>query len=162
MDYFFEQIVYGWLQFLYGQPLGNYLAGYHWDGTQWVLANQNLFGTIGLVTLFITALMCVSYYYIINHPRFNRFWSWLILLAANSVINMLLGFLWTNNDLISGKIEPELLYLTDPTTGIQVQQIFTSNCFGFGMANFFASAIFFIIISFIIKWWSSNCKYSPR
>ena len=37
----------------------------------------------------------------------------------------------------------------------------TSNCWGFGIANIFVSIIFFIILTFILKWWSSNAKHVP-
>ena len=35
------------------------------------------------------------------------------------------------------------------------------DCIGFGVANLFASAIFFFVLSFILKWWSGNAKHAP-
>jgi hypothetical protein len=35
------------------------------------------------------------------------------------------------------------------------------NCSGFGVTNIIISIVVFVICSFIIKWRSRNCKYSP-
>jgi hypothetical protein len=107
-----------------------------------------------LVMILISMLVAFCYYYIINHPKFNRWQHWLTMLAVNFVINFLVSGIWiykyaTNpNDI-------DILNAADIT-------VTPLECFlGFGLDNGIWSIIFFIITSFIIKWWSSNCKYSP-
>ena len=74
---------------VYGQDLFYHLKG--WDnGMQDFVAANNQFPTIWLVTFFSALLVFVVYYYILNHPRFNKVWHWLITKGCPRYRNLLL------------------------------------------------------------------------
>jgi hypothetical protein len=138
--------IFGWFQSFFGDDLAEHLWG--WDGADYT--HTNLFTVFGIIALITALLFCVAYYYIINHPRFNRWWSWLIMLVVTGLINLLVGLSITISDLNGEKIAEDIASFI---SGL--------NCFMFGVADFFVSAMFFILFSFCLKWNSSNCKHSP-
>lgn len=155
--------IYSWFQELYGSYLYDYLKG--WDCASSTISNSNQFLTIGIITLLITLTIVLIYYYGIRHPRFAKWWVWIIFLFSAGAINLIYGFSVTNTKLQSGQIDNCLLYNTvydaQGNVAQQAQLIFSSNCWGFGIANMIVSILMFIIISFCVKWWSRDAKYSP-
>jgi membrane-associated HD superfamily phosphohydrolase len=141
------EAIYKWFYSLFGSNLAEHLSG--WDEVTGGYTKSNLFSIVGVSTLIITVVICITYYYVLNHPRWNRWWKWLIFLIIVAIINFLLAFGIAYSDLLAGNISSDLL------------PIFTFDCMGFGLANIILSVAFFIIFSFIIKWGSRNCKYSP-
>lgn len=156
-------IIYSWFESLFGQSLAEYLWGYN-CATQ-IYDGNNLFNAIGLITLLITLLLVIAYYYLpfkfFNHPRSNRWWNWLIILFVAGLINAVIASSWILSDLFSGAIGDCLMFTRDADGNIVSQLIFAADGFLFGVSNFIVSSLFFIIISFMIKWWSRNCKHSP-
>lgn len=154
---------YSWFESLFGQYLGEYLSGYNCQ-TQ-AYDGKNLFNSIGLITIGITLVFVLAYYYLplllFNHPRSNRWWNWLIILLIAGGINFLIAYGWTINDFMNGNIGDCLMHTRDSEGNIISQLIFKKDCWLFGLSNFFVSAIFFIAWSLIFKWWSRNCKHSP-
>ena len=147
----FEEI-YKWFKSLFGDNLSRQLSGYSADEEgffiETVAASQ--YFQIGVITLAIALVFMLLYYYVFNHPRFNRWWSWLIVLVLTGVTNLFVGFGWTvkyAGEGIIGDNEASLVYLSD--------------CWGFGFANLIISTLWFIVLSLTFKWWSHNCKYSP-
>ena len=149
-DYFFKS----W----YGQELSSFMWGYN-PATE-AYSNPNLYNLVGLITLVISLIIVVVFYYIINHPRYCKWWSWLLTLGVNSVIALFIGFGITHFHLLNGRI-PEDLSLYVNENGTTIYLINYIHCWGFGIANLFVAAVFFIILSFILKWWSSSAKHVP-
>jgi len=150
--------IYCWFEPLFGQNLAEHLWGYNCETLAY---ERNAFNTIGLITLAISFLIVMIYYYGINHPRFNRWWSWLIILGITGTINLFIGYYWTATDFHYGYIGDCLMYVRDADGVIISHLIHESDCWKFGVANFIVSIGFFTILSFIFKWWSTNCKRSP-
>jgi hypothetical protein len=151
--------IYTWFDLLFGQYLGEYLWGYN-CGSQ-AYTNENLFNSIGLTTLFVSLLFVLIYYYLINHPRFNKWGHWSIVLILSGIINFFIAYRWILGDFLKGAIDDCLMYKRDEEGSMVSQLIFESDCRMFGISNFIVSALFFILLSFIFKWWSHNCKHSP-
>jgi len=142
------ETVYRWFISLFGSNLAEHLSG--WDETVGDYTKSNLFSVVGIVTLAIVLVACVTYYYVLNHPRQNRWWKWLLFwLLPVAILNFFIAFGITLTDVIADNISSDLL----PITWL--------NCLGFGFTNFIISALLFVINSFFIKWGSQNCKYSP-
>lgn len=146
--------LYCWFESFYGTNLSDHLWGWQ-DATQ-SYTGPLLYNSIGLYTLIISAIFMVLYYYVLNHPRFNKPWHWLIVAAINSVVALFLGYWQSLSELQNGRIAQSLLY-----DGDGYALISTSNCWGFGVANMFVAFIFFFVLSLLFHWWSSNAKYSP-
>lgn len=138
--------VYGWFSGLYGNDMWNYVYGY--DCLTMDYTNQKLSSMFGWALLGCIIATCVIYYYLINNPRFAKWWQW-------SLYNLILGiaesswvYWWLNDDYEKGLIGDCL-------------NVQSGDCLGFGIANLLLWIIFFTVTSFIIKWWSSSCKHTP-
>jgi hypothetical protein len=158
MSEFFGTI-YCWFESLFSQDMAEYLWGYNCTTQDY--SNPNLFNQIGLTTLIVSLFFVWAYYYWINHPRFNGWKSWLLVLVTASVINLFIAYGWTASDFLSGTIGDCLMFTRDEEGNIIAQLIHESDCVMFGVANSIVSALFFTVFSFISKWKSRNCKHSP-
>ena len=158
---FFEELLgnmYCWFKGLYGHNLSEHLWGWE-DGTG-DYTGILVYNSVGLWTLVISAIVMVLYYYVIDHPRFCKWWHWGIMAAGNSLIALLVGWYRAFSDYNNGLIANSLMYAMDEN-GEEVQLITNSNCWGFGMANMIVAFIFFLVLSMLFKWWSKNAKKSP-
>jgi uncharacterized membrane protein YbhN (UPF0104 family) len=163
--------IYCWFESLFGQYLGEYLWGYNCQTGEY--DGKNLFNSIGIITLGISLVFVLAYYYLplflFNHPRSNRWWNWLIILLIAGVFNFFIAYGWTINDFLNGDISDCLMYTRDAEGNIISQLIHKKDCWLFGLSNFLISAGFFLIVSIIVKLVSimfpalssRNCKYSP-
>lgn len=96
MGEFFGSI-YCWLEDFFGIELANYLWG---ESSPEQLSN--MFIGIGLSMLCITFVIVVFYYYVVNHPRLNNWWGWLIFCSINAIINFIVGWQWVLKDYYDG------------------------------------------------------------
>jgi len=152
---FFETI-YRWFISFFGSDLADYLSGFVCATKE---QEEGYFGSnhflmYGFIALGVALAVVLIYYYVINHPRFNRRGSWLLMLLLVGVINFFVGALMTRGDLNAGNIGECLV--NSEKGGVSI-----GDCWMFGLANFFVSVIFFIIFSVGLKWWSTNCKRTP-
>lgn len=151
MGEFFGSI-YCWFEEFFGIELANYLWG---ESSQ--LSQTNSFIGIGWSMFGISFAMVLIYYYVINHPQLNHWWGWIIFLVINGIINFIVGWQWVLKDYYDGK-----MITIDPATNLQVPlNIGESEIIYFGVSNMFISVIAFIVFSFILKWWSTNCSRAP-
>ena len=150
MGEFFGSI-YCWFEEFFGIELANYL----W-GESSLLSQTNSFIGIGWSMFGISFAMVLIYYYVINHPQLNH-WGWIIFLVINGIINFIVGWQWVLKDYYDGK-----MITIDPATNLQMPlNIGESEIIYFGVSNMFISVIAFIVFSFILKWWSTNCSRAP-
>lgn len=138
------ETIYRWFVSLFGSNLAAHLSG--WDEATGDYTKANIFSLAGIIALIIAVALCVAYYYIINHPRFNRRWSWVTVAVAVAALNFGAGLGLT---------------LSEVTKESDIAAISWVDCLGFGFANLIVALLFFTICSFAIKWWSRNCKLSP-
>src|SRR5690554_3249887 len=102
------------------------------------------------LTGFISLLMVMIYYYIIDRPRTAKLSVWLIFLFLNSIILSILAYVLANNTIIDD-------YLS---AGNPVPDYFEDLIYFSGM-NFMIAALFFLIFSSVLKWKSSNSSHVP-
>lgn len=151
MGEFFGSI-YCWFEEFFGIELANYL----W-GESSLLSQTNSFIGIGWSMFGISFAMVLIYYYVINHPQLNHWWGWIIFLVINGIINFIVGWQWVLKDYYDGK-----MITIDPATNLQMPLVVgESEIIYFGVSNMFISVIAFIVFSFILKWWSTNCSRAP-
>ncbi|MDR0874447.1 MAG: hypothetical protein LBN27_13450 [Prevotellaceae bacterium] len=150
-------VIYGWFVSLFGNNLDSFLLGGECDGLEVVETGSDLYTGIGLVALAIAVVIMVVYYYVINSSKLNKWWHWVIVLLFIGVINLFIGYGWTSGELAN--IGDCLMYLDgDNATASLITE---SDCWMFGLANFFVSGIFFIIATFVGKWWSTSLRRTP-
>lgn len=150
--------IYYWFVNLFGEYLHSFLWGYDCQTNSWEATNHYLM--IGWVMLLTTLLLFAIYYYWLNHPRFNKWWHWLIVGLGAFVINLLFARGCANYYLADGLIPDCLLYTTQPN-GEVIQNIYSYHCWMFGVANGIISFVLFGIVSIIGKRWSINCRHTP-
>ena len=143
--------------FLFEDFFGYNLADYLWGGELYTQSQGNSYVLIGLTMLGISLAMALLFYYVINHPKLNNWWGWLIFMVGNAVINFFTGWLMLQSDYNEGKmvIKDELTDAEHPLS------IFTQDLLNFGISNALLSILAFFIFSMILKWWSNNCKHAP-
>lgn len=147
---------FGSLYCIFEEFFGLALADYLW-GTASPRSTDNSFIGIGLWMFSISFVVSLIYYYVVNHPKLNNWLGWGVFLAINAVINFLVGW-----QIVLGYYYDGLMVRLDPQTNTYVPlNIGESDILCFGVSNMFLSIIVFIIISFIVKWWSTNCSRAP-
>jgi len=157
--------IYSWFYDVYSIHLYDYLKGVNCDG---VFDGTDHFNTIGLIMIGVSLLLVTLFYYGINHPRFNRWWSWLIVLFSGAIINLFIGFGYVYSKLNNGEIPACFTHSQVETTedgfiyGVSgTERLTNASCWQFGLVNAIIGIGFFFIFSMLFKWWSRNCKNSP-
>lgn len=147
---------FGSLYCIFEDYFGFELANYLW-GTASPRSTENSFIGIGLWMFSISFIITLIYYYVVNHPKLNNWWGWGIFLAINAVINFLVGW-----QIVLGNYYDGLMVKLNSQTNIyEPLNIGESDILCFGVSNMLLSIIVFIIFSFIVKWWSTNCSRAP-
>lgn len=112
--------------------------------------NNGFYSPLLLFMIISVIVISIVYYYVINHPRLNRWWCWLLFNVGTAVLNFV--FMW--------------VYAADSMVAYYAMQQMESpynwiNYFYLSVVSFSWTVVFFFLFSFIIKWGSRNCKHSP-
>lgn len=92
-------------------------------------------------------VMAGLFYYIINSVHFDRWWNWFIVLGISTLLTV-----WCAIKLLSGSMEAFEPGLSDTYRSLTETLA--------GWVALFA-ALIFIIASYGLRWWSSNCRHTP-
>lgn len=130
----------------FGSPLEMYLHGY--DCEMMDYSGTPLFGTFGSIMLILALLSAVLFYYVIDHPRFNKLWHWLLVMAILGLILFVVPWFWLDSHLTTGRICADLV-------------VNISDITGFSLVNTLLGVLFFTAISFIIRNGSRNGSCTP-
>jgi hypothetical protein len=144
--------IYEWFISFFGGDMADYLFGKNCETGEFDGSNQ--YNMYGFIALGIALGVVLVYYYVINHPRFSKWWSWLLMLLLVGVSNLVIGGAMTIADLNAGNIGDCLL--NGENGGVDA-----TICWMFGLADGIVSILFFSIFSIAFKWWSTNCKMTP-
>ena len=137
------------LKNFYGAELYEHLKG--WDDAMMDYnPDYNQFPSICASTFAICCVAFVLFYYVINSPRFNRWWSWLIVLIIVGGSAYGWGYQVVNVDVINQSIAPSL-----------IAKIGLLNATMFGLYNSLLATVIFLVLSIGLRHWSKNCKHSP-
>lgn len=102
---------------------------------------------LNMPTAVITALIpwgvAAIYYYIINSVLFDRWYHWLVMLIIVVVITPIVCYFVNSGSFA----ENNLSYFTEHVN--------------FELVNSLWAGLLFIVASFSIRWWSSNCRHTP-
>lgn len=105
------------------------------------LWNNGVYEAVAAITLAMGWAGAAIYYYVINSAVFDRWWHWLAIMAVTVVLTPVICYL-VMSAMLAGK----------DFEGPMVQ---------FEMYNLIVVAATYVVASFSIKWWSSNCRHSP-
>lgn len=105
--------------------------------------NQNLYFVVAIVTAVIAWASAGIFYYAINSVSFSRWYHWLIVLGVAVVLSAVVNYIYPNNIFSSDGLN------------------FSAQLFSFCVVNLAVEAVLFIVASFSMRWWSSNCRHTP-
>ena len=105
--------------------------------------NQNIYFTIALILCSIAWVTSGVYYYLINSVSFSRWFHWLITLFVACFVSAIASD----------------AYATVIFSDLQLN--FSNQLFNCSIVLFFVELVLFTIVSFSIRWWSSNCRHTP-
>lgn len=131
---------------VYSTDLAEHLRGYD-------LACQDYIGTnyyvlCGIWMIVLSLIFMILYYYVFSRPALAKVIYWLLFMLVNAIINYLIAFGYSYNDLATGSYCGELSFSI-------------VDCSGFGLMNAIWSAIAFFLFSLIGKWGSNDCRKIP-
>lgn len=124
-------------------PAAVYELGYYQNEFSNEMYNENLYLITALITACCSWGGAVLFYYVINSVSFSRWFHWLIVLAVVSVLAAVCGYAYANSVL----------------DGLGYD--FESQLSGFSVVNFVIAALLYVVASFSMRWWSSNCRHTP-
>lgn len=157
MKQFFET-VFLWFQNFYGTDLARYLVG-DYDLEGGVAPNSHCL-SFGLVTLLVPLLVALIFYLVINHPKWNRFFPWLISLVASALVTGGVTYAM----LLHGHYIPGKMVEYEPQDGEWVPvdlAIGLDNLMLFAVVTAILSLVVYFIWSLILKSLSRNCSHTP-
>ena len=93
--------------------------------------NENVYLMISVVTV------------VINSVRFSRWYHWLVMLA------------------IAAFVTPTINYIYADSIFTALDYDFTHQLWSFASVNLVVEVVLFVIASFSMRWWSTNCRHTP-
>ena len=126
-------------------------GGAYFEGISDDMYDINAYLPIFLWMIISIVIVCVTYYYVINSTRLNRWYWWGTFNLATSLLNF--GIAW-------GISHGKLLDLYN-SQNMDLPYSAMTEFFPFASICFCWTFVLFLVFSMMIKWWSSACKHSP-
>lgn len=105
--------------------------------------NENMYFLVAVVTAIVAWGLAAVYYYVINSVSFSRWYHWLIVLGVACVVAPVINYMYPNSVF----------------DGLGLD--FSAQLFSFCIVDLVLEAVLFIVASFSMRWWSSNCRHTP-
>lgn len=105
------------------------------------LGNLDEYTSVAAITIAMAWGGAAIYYYAINSVKFDRWYHWLATLGVVAVLTPVVDYFVTSS-ILEGKD-------------------YGSAIVSFELHNILFAAIMFVIASFSMRWWSSNCRHTP-
>lgn len=137
--------------------MNNFFANlYELFGLTWIpgfsedMYKNGFYNPIGIVMFVSVVIVGLLYYYVINHPRWNRWFWWLLIGLVLALCNMVSAWVMADSMLVKLYSDAEMVMPYDIVEFLP-----------FSLVAGLLSLFFYFVFSFIIKWGSRNCKHSP-
>lgn len=105
--------------------------------------NSHLYFSNAMIVVVTAWAFAAVFYYVINSVRFSRWYHWGVMLGCAIVVSGLASY----------------FHIT--STMEQMQLYFGVPAFHFVLCETLIEAVLFIVASFAMRWWSSNCRHTP-
>lgn len=123
-------------------PSAIFEMGYYDTDFSNLMYNDNVYVIVAIITAAAAWGGAALFYYVINSVSFSRWYHWLITLGVVSIIAAVVNYFYANSILAD-----------EGDYGAQL--------FSFSVIDAVYAALLFIIASFSVRWWSSNCRHTP-
>lgn len=104
---------------------------------------DNLYFTVALISSGIAWALAAVFYYVVNSVRFSRWYHWLITLLVAMLAAAIANYVMADGIFADNGFD------------------FGAQLFSFSVIDFILTGVVFILASFAIRWWSSNCRHTP-
>ncbi len=105
--------------------------------------NQGLYTIVALLIVATAWVMGGIYYYVVNSVSFSRWYHWLVVLGICAVLVPVVTYVWLDGQFATDGLD------------------FASQQLTFALYAMLVEVVMFIIASFSMRWWSSNCRHTP-
>lgn len=105
--------------------------------------NENLYMVVAIVTSVTAWVLAAVFYYVINSVSFSRWYHWLVVL------------------IVAATVAPVINYVYPAGIFEDLGYDFSGQLFSFSVMDMIVEVVLFIIASFSMRWWSSNCRHTP-
>jgi hypothetical protein len=105
--------------------------------------NLDMYPVIAAITILVAWGGAAIYYYAINSVKFDRWYHWLAVLAVVAVLTPVICYIYNDSVFSSGGLS------------------YAGQAMRFEMVTVLFAAVLYIIASYSIRWWSSNCRHTP-
>lgn len=112
--------------------------------------NNGFYLPIFIIMIAIVVFVNIGFYYIVNHPRWNRSRHWLFFNIGTCILNFILSWVISSDKINAFYAQQGMDSPYDWTNYLILSLI-----------ALLWSFIFYFLFSFIIKWGSRNCKHTP-
>ena len=118
-------------------------AMYYEDEFSVDMYNQNLYFIVAVISAVEARAFAGIYYYVINSVSFSRWYHWLLVLAIAAVSVPIEIYVYLNG--------------VFDTEGVS----YSSQLLSFSVVVMVVEALLFVLASYSVRWWSSNCRHTP-
>lgn len=113
------------------------------------LFDNNLYSPVGIIMVVSSLAMMLIYYYAIDHPKFAKWYHWLIWTLVAAMLNFAVAYLMTD-------------YHLEKVFALQEQPVpYSSEFFTFSSINAIFTLLFCTLFSFLIRGKSVMCRRTP-
>jgi hypothetical protein len=105
--------------------------------------NLNMYPVIAAITILVAWGGAAIYYFAINSVKFDRWYHWLAVLGVVAVL------------------APVICYIYNDTVFANNGLLYVGECIQFEMQTVIFAALLYIVASYSMRWWSSNCRHTP-
>lgn len=120
-----------------------YSTFYYASGFNDQLWNLGLYNVIALITIGMSWGGAALYYYAINSVRWDRWWHWLAVMAVVVLLT------------------PSICYGVNIHAFTEAGLDYQLEAISFELSNLIITAVLFVVASFSMRWWSTNCRHTP-
>lgn len=124
-------------------PAQIFELGYYSNEFSNEMYNEGLYITSAIITSAVAWGCALLFYYAINSVSFSRWYHWLIMLVVAAIASPVICWLACDH-ILSG-----------------LGYHFTSQITSFCLVDGIVTILLFVVASFSIRWWSSNCRHTP-
>lgn len=116
---------------------------YQAPGYSDAMYNTGIYGIVGIISAAMAWGAAAIFYYAINSVRFARWWHWLSTLAIVSIL------------------APIVCYCVNSSIFNSENYSYAAEMVSFEGVNMIFTAVLYVVASYSIRWWSSNCRHTP-
>jgi hypothetical protein len=124
-------------------------SAFHLGDFSMELYTNKIYFLVGVSLFLSVILLSLVFYYVIDHPRFNKWTHWLLFTGIVCLLNFGLAFYFTYAAL-------DVLYSTQGT-----EMPYGSEFWIFSLINLLYAFLLSILVSLAVRWWSRNCSTCP-